>query len=191
MIDLGGTIMKNKLKLMSIIGLSSLLLAGCGNQNHEDHASSHSQTTTHSTSHHQKSTAKESSHHADETSSSTAATSDSSATDQTSSNQAAQQSSVNATSSTQNSSQSEQHAINSVQEAIAAVDAKYGNGDIQWSYMSEGNGTMATDEHGQPAYWIRGQDSAYRNGNYTAGSYDGHDYYVYPDGRIVPREGNQ
>ena len=79
-------------------------------------------------------------------------------------------------------------AINSVQEAIAAVDAKYGNGDIQWSYMSEGNGTMATDTNGQPVYWIRGQDSAYRNAHNTAGSYDGHDYYVYPDGCIVPRE---
>ncbi len=181
--------MENKLKLLRIIGLSSLLLAGCGSQNYEDHASSHSRSTSRSTSYHQKSTAKKSSHHADKISSSTVATNESSAANQTSSSQSDSQSATNP--STQNGIQAEQHAINSVQEAIAAVDAKYGNGDIQWSYMSEGNGTMATDEHGQPAYWIRGQDSAYRNGNYTAGSYDGHDYYVYPDGRIVPREGNQ
>lgn len=188
--------MKKSLEMLGIIGLSSLMLAGCGHQSQENHSSAKLETSS-KTTHHKKKTAKKatrqaasSKNSASSASVSSSQTAQSSSETSSSSSQAADQ----ATGTNQNASQTagsstgQSAAINSVQEAIAAVDAKYGNGDIQWSYMSEGNGTMATDTNGQPVYWIRGQDSAYRNAHNTAGSYDGHDYYVYPDGRIVPRE---
>lgn len=188
--------MKKSLEMLGIIGLSSLMLAGCGHQSQENHSSAKLETSS-KTTHHKKKTAKKatrqaasSKNSASSASVSSSQTAQSSLETSSSSSQAADQ----ATGTNQNASQTagsstgQSAAINSVQEAIAAVDAKYGNGDIQWSYMSEGNGTMATDTNGQPVYWIRGQDSAYRNAHNTAGSYDGHDYYVYPDGRIVPRE---
>ncbi|MFR0610502.1 hypothetical protein ACLUWI_08585 [Limosilactobacillus mucosae] len=189
--------MKKSLKFLGIIGLSSLMLAGCGHQSQENHASSQQETSSKST-HHKKKTAKKAARQ-------TASAKDSTFTANVSNSQTMSNSSSETSSSVsqaadqtpgtnQNASQTagssarQSTAINSVQDAMAAVDAKYGNGDIQWSYMSEGNSTMATDANGQPVYWIRGQDSAYRNAHNTAGSYDGHDYYVYPDGRIVPRE---
>lgn len=189
--------MKKSLEMLGIIGLSSLMLAGCGHQSQENHSSAKQETSSKAT-HHKKKTAKKATRQAASSKNSASSASvSSSQTAQSSSSEtssSASQAVDQTTGTNQNASQTagsstgQSAAINSVQEAIAAVDAKYGNGDIQWSYMSEGNGTMATDTNGQPVYWIRGQDSAYRNAHNTAGSYDGHDYYVYPDGRIVPRE---
>nr|WP_278846286.1 hypothetical protein [Limosilactobacillus mucosae] len=197
--------MKKSLEMLGIIGLSSLMLAGCDHQSQENHSSAKQETSSKAT-HHKKKTAKKATRQtAKKATRQTASSKNSASSASVSSSQTVQSSSSETSSSAnqaadqasgtnQNASQTagssagQSAAINSVQEAIAAVDAKYGNGDIQWSYMSEGNGTMATDTNGQPVYWIRGQDSAYRNAHNTAGSYDGHDYYVYPDGRIVPRE---
>ncbi|MGM9888107.1 MAG: hypothetical protein ACI31L_03510 [Limosilactobacillus sp.] len=187
--------MNKSLKMLGIIGLSSLMLAGCGHQSQENHSSSKQETSSKTTHHKKKTTKKAARQTASSKNSASSASVSSSQTAQSSSSAAssnASQAADQTTGTNQNAGQTagSSAAINSVQEAIAAVDAKYGNGDIQWSYMSEGNGTMATDANGQPVYWIRGQDSAYRNAHNTAGSYDGHDYYVYPDGRIIPRDGN-
>lgn len=156
--------MKKSLEMLGIIGLSSLMLAGCDHQSQENHSSAKQETSSKAT-HHKKKTAKKatrqtvsSKNSASSASVSSSQTVQSSSSETSSSaNQAADQASgtnQNA-SQTAGSSAGQSAAINSVQEAIAAVDAKYGNGDIQWSYMSEGNGTMATDTNGQPVYWIR------------------------------------
>lgn len=75
--------------------------------------------------------------------------------------------------------------INNVQEAIAAVKKKYDpDGNINWTYMSDGDSDMSKDPDGNECYWIRGQHKGFHQ---SAGSYDGHDYYVYPDGTIKER----
>ena len=161
--------MKKSLEMLGIIGLSSLMLAGCGHQSQENHSSAKQETSSKAT--RQTASSKNSASSASVSSSQTVQSS-SSETSSSASQAADQASGTNQNASqTAGSSAGQSAAINSVQEAIAAVDAKYG-----------------TDTNGQPVYWIRGQDSAYRNAHNTAGSYDGHDYYVYPDGRIVPRE---
>lgn len=92
--------------------------------------------------------------------------------------------------SSEQSTSKEEHTgrINNVHEAIDAVNAKYNpNGDINWTYMAgDDDSEMAQDDDGTPCYWIRGQDSNYKQG--SAGSYDGHDFFVYPDGTIKPRD---
>lgn len=120
--------MKKSLKMLGIIGLSSLMLAGCGHQSQENHSSAKQETSS-KTTHHKKKTA---------------------------------QKATRQTASSKNSASS--------------------------ASVSSSQTVQSSSTNGQPVYWIRGQDSAYRNAHNTAGSYDGHDYYVYPDGRIVPRE---
>lgn len=81
---------------------------------------------------------------------------------------------------------SSSHEITSPDQAIAAVKSKYDpEGKINWSYMSDGDDTTMTDDDGNEYYWIRGQEKDFKSGG--AGSYDGHDYYVYKDGTIKPR----
>lgn len=82
--------------------------------------------------------------------------------------------------------------ITSGKEAIAAVEASYGNSDkngkITWTVMQSGDNDLTTDENGDPAYWVRGQDQEYidyqKSHPNSAGSYDGLDFYVYPDGTV-------
>ncbi|PIO82999.1 hypothetical protein BSQ39_05125 [Loigolactobacillus backii] len=84
--------------------------------------------------------------------------------------------------------------ISSPQQAEAAVVAKVGNGDqsdpITWPYMASGDNKMLTDPNGNSYYWIRGERrsaiEAYQKSG--AGSYDGLDYYVYPNGTVVNRD---
>lgn len=93
-----------------------------------------------------------------------------------------------AASTANNSNANSSHSINNVQEAMAAVKAKYDpNGNINWSYMkTDGSSSdMMEDDDGNECYWIRGQEKDFHTNG--AGSYDGHDYYVYPDGTIKPR----
>lgn len=74
--------------------------------------------------------------------------------------------------------------ISSAQAAVAAVQRRYGNAGTQYGSMTTANSQTVDDGRGNQVYWVRGQA---RGQNNSAGSFGTGDYYVYPDGRIVPR----
>ncbi|KRL56568.1 zinc ribbon domain-containing protein [Furfurilactobacillus rossiae] len=92
-------------------------------------------------------------------------------------------------SSSSSSSQSTQ-SITSGTQAIAAVQANVGNSihgvPVSWSIMGTTGSNMSTDDNGNKCYWVRGKRSTDSN----MSSYDSLDYYVYPNGNVVPRDGN-
>ena len=52
--------------------------------------------------------------------------------------------------------------------------------------MGTTGSSMSTDDNGNKCYWVRGKRSTDTN----MSSYDSLDYYVYPNGNVVPRDGN-
>ncbi|WP_169922449.1 hypothetical protein [Lactobacillus terrae] len=54
------------------------------------------------------------------------------------------------------------------------------------SYAEKKDGSTL-DHKNKKVYLVRGQHKSYVRANPKAGSYDGADYYVYPDGHIVKR----